>query len=351
MTMELLGIDIGFGFTKATDGSDMVVFKSIYGEATDIQFWADFARSSLNDYFHVTIDGRSYFVGDLAEKQSTVRHFTLSQEQLISAFIKVLALTVVGIFQKKEQPVGDPVNIVSGLPIGYYKQNKERFSQILLGRHSITYHLPDKSTATKEIFVDKVRLLPQPMGSVLNLIMDEAGRVSNGEMARQKIGVVDIGFRTTDFTILDSLRYIDRGSRTVDVGISNAFSVIAERLREKCGVAVELYRLYRAVGAGSIKIRGQELNFTKIRDQVYRQLAAKIAGEIERLWADEWDMDLIVLTGGGSVELAEHLQPMVTGNVMPLKRGADARLNNVQGYLKYGRHVWGKKEAADGAAR
>ena len=348
MNMELLGIDIGFGFTKATDGQDMVVFKSIYGEATDVQFWADFTRSSLNDYFHVTLDGRSYFIGDLAEKQSTVRHFTLSQEQLMAAFIKVLALTVVGIFQKKDLPLGEPVNLVSGLPIGYYKQNKERFSQQLTGRHNITYHLPDKSTSVKEIYIDKVRLLPQPMGSVLNLLMDDSGHVSDAELAQQKIGVIDIGFRTTDFTILDNLRYIDRGSRTFDIGISNAFSVIADRLREKCGVAIELYRLYKAVGTGTIKIRGQELNFTKIRDQVYRQLATKIASDIERLWADDWDIDTIILTGGGSVELAEHLQPLVTGNVMPVKRGIDPRLNNVQGYLKYGRYVWGNKEAAHG---
>jgi len=348
--MELLGIDIGFGFTKATDGNDMVVFKSIYGEASDTQFWADFTRSSLNDYFHVAIDGRSYFIGDLAEKQSTVRHFTLNQEQMIASFIKILALTVVGIFQKKDAPVGGPVSVVSGLPIGYYKQNRERFSRILAGQHSISYHLPDGELTTKDVYIDKVRLLPQPMGSILNLLMDDSGRITNTELAAQKIGVVDIGFRTTDFTILDNLRYIDRGSRTFDVGISNAFNVIADRLREKCGVAIELYRLYKAVDAGSIKIRGQEFNFTKIRDQVFRQLAVKIANDIEQLWADDWDIDTILLTGGGSVELAEHLKPLVTGNVLPVARGADARLNNVQGYVKYGRHLWAEGESGDDPA-
>ena len=36
--METLGIDIGFGFTKATDGKRDLVFKSVLGESTDIQF-------------------------------------------------------------------------------------------------------------------------------------------------------------------------------------------------------------------------------------------------------------------------------------------------------------------------
>ena len=30
--MQIIGIDVGFGFTKATDGQESVVFKSIYGD-------------------------------------------------------------------------------------------------------------------------------------------------------------------------------------------------------------------------------------------------------------------------------------------------------------------------------
>ena len=47
------------------------------------------------------------------------------------------------------------------------------------------------------------------------------------------------------------------------------------------------------------------------------------------------------------MELAEHLQPLVSGHVLPLKRGIDSRLNNVQGYLKYGQHIWGEGGEAD----
>ena len=36
--MEVIGLDIGFGFTKATNGKRSLVFKSVYGEASDMQF-------------------------------------------------------------------------------------------------------------------------------------------------------------------------------------------------------------------------------------------------------------------------------------------------------------------------
>ena len=42
------------------------------------------------------------------------------------------------------------------------------------------------------------------------------------------------------------------------------------------------------------------------------------------------------------MELAKYLQPLISGNVIPIDINVDARLNNVQGYLKYGRYIWGE---------
>jgi plasmid segregation protein ParM len=293
----------------------------------------------------VTIDNKSYFIGDLAEQQASVLHFTLDQEKLITEFVKILSLTVAGMFLQKGASINVPINVVSGLPIGYFKQNHERFNELLSGHHTITYHSHDGQETNKEIYINKVRMLPQPMGSILNLLMDDNGKIVDKDLANQKIGVVDIGFRTTDFIILDRLRYIDRGSRTIDSGISKGFSVIANKLREKAGVSVELYRLYRAAETGSIKMRGHGFAFAKIRDQVYSQLAGSIANEIDRLWADDWDIDTIILSGGGCRELAQYLQPLITGNVIPVDLSKDPRLNNVLGYMKYGRYIW--SEAGD----
>ncbi len=348
--MEVIGIDIGFGFTKATNGKETIIFKSIFGDASEIQFWADFGEGSPTDHIHVAIDGKSYFVGDLAEQQSSVLNFTLDQERLISDYVRILALTVTGLFFNNNAPINVPINVVSGLPIGYFKQNHERFNEILTGHHSITYHSHNGEKSTREIYINKVRMLPQPLGSILNNLMDADGKIVDEDLASQKVGVVDIGFRTTDFTVLDHLRYIDRGSRTIDTGISKGFSVISNKLREKCGVGVELYRLYKAAQEGSIKMRGHGFSFEKIRDQVYSQLAATIANDLDRLWADDWDIDSIILTGGGCRELAKYLQPLITGNVMPIDLNADPRLNNVLGYAKYGKYIWGEAAIENPAA-
>ena len=338
--MQILGIDVGFGFTKATDGKETVVFKSIFGEATEIQFWVDFQDRHLTEYFHVSVDGKSYFVGDLAEQQSDVVSFTLDQDRMIADFVRLFALTVAGLFPEREDAGETPLHVVSGLPVGFFKQYHDRFREALKGRHTITYHSPDGNRLTRKLRIEAVQLLPQPMGSVLNLLMDADGRITDTELARQKIGVVDIGFRTTDYTVFDKLRYIERSSRTMDSGIAKAYAVIAGKLHEKSGVNVELYRLFDAVRKGAIKMRGQGFNFAKIRDQIYAQLAGTIAGDMDRLWSNDWDIDTIVLTGGGCRDLAAHLQPLIAGNVRTASSQHDPRLSNVEGYLKYGRYLW-----------
>ena len=334
--MEILGIDIGFGFSKATNLKETLIFKSILGDATNIHFWSGFRDALRSEYFNVTIDGKSYFVGDLAEYQSNVRHFTLDQDKLINDFVKVLSLTAAASLADENNPVG----IVSGLPVVYFKEKKDVFSEILKGKHEIIYTRPDGHTVTKTIVIEKVCMMPQPIGSALNLVLGETGQLTDRDLAQKKLGVIDIGFRTTDITILDHLQYIDRGSRTLDTGISKAFSIISNKLRERSNTTVELYRMYKAVASGSIKIKGQEYNFASIRDQVYARLAEIIAGEIDRLWAEDWDIDKILFTGGGSMELARFLIPLITGNIIPLRTKIDARLTNVQGYVKYGRHLW-----------
>jgi plasmid segregation protein ParM len=122
--------------------------------------------------------------------------------------------------------------------------------------------------------------------------------------------------------------------------------VVSTKLREATGVNVELYRLYDAVARGHIKVRGRNIELRPLVDEAFRLLASSIAGEAERLWADDWDIDLMLITGGGGAVLAPHLKPLLNGEVLALDSNADARLNNVRGYWKYGMNIWSRAKQA-----
>ncbi len=339
--MDVVGVDIGFGFTKATNGRESVLFKSVLGEATDIRFRLPIIKTEAGPCMHVEMDGRAYFVGDFAEQHSDTREFTLDQERLLTEFSKVLTMTAIGnLFDSYAN-----VNVITGLPVGFYKDYNQRLMKMLKGIHEITFHNGDGTSESKRVNINNLKILPQPLGSILNLLMNEYGKFTNRELAKQKIGIIDIGFRTTDCCIFQGLQYIQRGSSTSDTGISESFSLIAKKLREESNVDIELYRLYKAIETGLIKIRGKEYSIAKLRDKVFEHSASIIATDIARLWADDWDIDLVVISGGGAMELAKYLQPLISGNVMPVETSIDARLNNVQGYLKYARYLWGNVES------
>ncbi len=342
--MKINGIDIGFGFTKATNGKEFIIFKSIMGEAIDIHFLMDIGKNDMAKSLHVTLDGQGYFVGDFAEQQANVRQFTLDQEKFISDFVKVFALTALGHLSHEYVPI----NVVSGLPVGFYKEYHQRLTKTLAGSHEVTFLMANGSSEVRRFNIGKIRIIPQPLGSLLNLIMNDRGMIVKGDLAKQKVGLVDIGFRTTDFCIFDHLRYVERGSSTTDTGISKCFSIISKKLREECGVNVELYRMYKAFETGDIKIRGKEFNISKLRDRVFANAARTIASDMDRLWADDWDMDAIVITGGGAMELTKYLHPLITGKFIPIEHNIDLRFNNVKGYLKYGRFLWGSSEPNTG---
>ncbi len=336
--MNVVGIDIGFGFTKATSGKDMLVFKSIFGEATDIQFREQLlGPSSPEEHLHIELDGESFYVGELAERQSHVRSFTLDQNQFITNFAKTMAMAALS----RLVSTNDNINIVTGLPVSFYRRHREELSGLLLGAHTMT--TLDASGARHEmrLTVDQVRVIPQPFGSLFNLMMGDSAELSDKRYVEEKIGVVDIGFRTTDYTISDKTKYSGRGSGSSESGIARAFSMIAAKLLEQTGVDVELYRMYDAVARGSIKIRGKTIDLRPLTEEAFSKLASAIATEVDRLWADDWDIDLIVVTGGGGAVLAPYLQPLLSGEVLGIDPTADSRLHNVRGYWKYGRNVWG----------
>src|SRR6185369_13601172 len=132
--MEILAVDIGFGFTKASNGNKSLIFKSILGDASDIQFRGKIIQdSSSDDHIQIEVNGRSYFIGELAERQSEVRSFTLDQTLFFNSHLKPLALAAAASMTSSFVPVG----LVTGLPIGFYLDYKDVITKNLQGDHKV----------------------------------------------------------------------------------------------------------------------------------------------------------------------------------------------------------------------
>ena len=335
--MQIIAVDLGFGFTKATNGLQSIVFTSVVGEADDRQFASQsLVQPSADDHLHFAFESGPVFVGEMAERQSNVRSFTLDQDRFVSELSMPLTLAALARLAR----AGEPIGLVTGLPISEYSRWQSELARQLAGRHSFTSLSPTGAEERIDLDIAEVQVMPQPFGSMYNLLLNRHGGIADRRLMQEKVGIIDVGFQTADFTVSDRTNFLDRSSHSTDSGIARAFSLIAAKLREKSGVSIEVYRLHEAVEQGRIKIRGNTYDLQKLTDHVMGQLATDIASSANDLWTDDWDIDSIVVSGGGGAVLSPYLTPLVQGRVVAVQDGKDHRLNNVDGFLKFGHHVW-----------
>ena len=344
--MQILGIDLGFGFTKATDGTRDIILKSVIGEAEPQYVDSIMDQGPDEGHVHLELDEGAVFVGELAERTSSLRTFTLDHDRFVTESSRTLTLAAASLLANGDEPV----RIVTGLPISTFRAKQDELASRMHGRHSFVKVEPNGQRRRMSITVEDVRVIAQPFGSLYESQLDGAGRVADRGRLKEKIGIVDVGFQTSDFTVADGGRFLERASSSTDAGIGKAFAAISGKLREKSGVTVELYRLYEAMLNRRIKVRGNTFDLSRLIDHVLNQLATDLASEINRLWADEWDIDAIMITGGGGSVLAPYLTPLLQGNVLPVQEAGDARMTNVRGFHKYGLHIWASDPVSAAAA-
>lgn len=332
-----IGIDLGFGFVKATDGEKDFIFPSVVGAGQDLTY-----RSELTTYvdpienLSVSIDGKKYFVGDLAIRQSDILSRSLGENHAQEKNTKVLLLTALALFVQGES---DEFNVVTGLPPSYYLANKDILAAMIKGNHTIMINV-DGVDQKKTIVVDKVKIIPQPMGTMFHKLFDSKGVLEDKEMARSKVGIIDVGFRTTDFTVVDKLEYIDKLSYSTTTGMSNAYGIIADYLRNNFRVYKENYEMDEIVQKAQIKVAGKVHSLEQVKKDAYEQVATKIMTEMNSIW-DQRDLDLILLSGGGGQAMAEYILPeLETASLVENSQTA-----NVRGYLKLAHKVFGFSEA------
>lgn len=331
---KLLGLDLGFGFTKCTDGEHSILFQSHMRRGI-----ADGRgeRESGGGLHSIQVDGEDHTVGDDAGGASLFEDFARRPERLFKTYGRHLVLTALAPFSHYETPMC----AVVGLPVAYFRQWETQLQESLTGYHKIGIYGDDGTCTRKNIHLPKVHVVPHPFGTFTNLIMDREGRFRSSGYTRQKVALVDVGFRTTDVIVVNAGRLCNRGSRTIEMGMANGFESIVHRLRHETDLIPDLDRLYKAIRMGFIRIEDQEYNLSNLRAETYQWLATALADRINDTLRDDWDLERVVLTGGGAADIGEELAPRLEGDVVMIEHAEDMRLSNAQGQLSLARHMWG----------
>lgn len=325
------------GFTKAYDGETHALFPSVIEPAATGTDAPDMEKGVGEAGYDIEIDGEGLRVGGRTGSSGTRQRNAPDSTALVSRFARPLLLTAAAAFSDRECPL----QVVTGLSVTDHPDLQNRLLEQLEGFHKMRFANPGNPSETRNIHIRKIRVFPKPMGTFARLVMGPDGAIAHGEYVDAKIGIVDIGFRTTDAIIVDRLRYCNRGADTFDIGTARCFDTITKRLRQESGVSVDTETLFQGLKLGYVKIKGQEYRLTNLKEQIYRQTALEIADRVNYLWKDDWDIDVIIMSGGGGHLLAGTVGDQFKGEVHLLENSIDSRMNNVMGYYLLGINTWG----------
>lgn len=335
-----IGLDLGYGFVKVTDGREGFIFPSVVGKGqVGSSLRIGLERPEPTDDLRITIDDQAYFVGNQAIRRSPQAFRGLSATRVEGNLLKVLFLSALSLFCQ------DPVSsftVVMGLPPGRMHLAEDLVSQ-LKGDHRVVRN-HDQEPEELTVRIERILVVPQGVGSYWAQVLDPRGQLlDHTQLLQGRIGMVDLGFRTTDLVVIEDGEYVPERSSTIPVGVASAYSEIASRLLSRYGLEKETYALDSAVLAGQINVSGQLVDITEIRDQAFAALATKLAVEFRSQWQLS-ELYRLLLVGGGSLVLGPYLLPHLPHAAVP----SDPITANSRGYWAWAQRLTKAMAAAPG---
>lgn len=326
MFPKQIGIDLGYGYVKVSDGSKEVVFPSTVGVGTDLRFNSLLMSfKKITDNMVITVDNKKYFVGDLAVRQSPIVSRSMGKNRVEDISAKVLLLAGLALFVENGE---QKFNVVTGLPVDYYQQYKDDWHLLMQGTHAIKFGNGSQERPML-ITIDKIQLIPQPFGTLYDRRLDTEGNLLENELANLKVGVVDIGYKTSDFALASDLEFVGKQSTSSEIAMSTAYNLITQRIQDKFKLEKESYEMDKIIESGVVRVNGVPQDITEFKREAFSVLADKIATEVNNIW-DKREIDVILLSGGGGRAIAEYFLPKFPQGVLV----NDSQLANVRGYLK-----------------
>ena len=297
--MHYIGLDVGFGYTKAVDGSKTILYPSIVSPEVDIPFRSGLEDSSNGlDNLAITLEGETWFVGKLALRQGQFARSTLDRVRTKTLEYRFLFLTALALLA--ESPF-DEFSIVTGLPVDDY-DDRSLIEESLSGRFHITMAGRDLQLNIRNIMV-----VPQPYGALMDLIFKDTRGNMDERYTEAQVGIIDIGFKTTDFVMVNKGEFIQKLSGSLKKGISTFYQVSIPKLSARYPGNWDLYMAEDALHKGFISSMGKRIEIDlRLFNPEMEGLAEEIASWIQSRWSNQ-PLDFLVLSGGGSLTLKPFL--------------------------------------------
>ena len=291
---QIIGADIGRGYVKGytvyNGEASECCFKSIVSLGREIDF------DDYKDPIYLEVDGDEYFAGILAEVEgysptsnNMESKVTLTAEKLLYALLDKLAAT-------------DNVKLVLGVPNKSY--NKRTLTEVIEAYKGKTIKIMNNITKRyKNVFIEDISIFRESDAALFWELRDRT-------TTNKPIGMVTVGFRTTEFTYFDKgMKFNDKKSKSLELGNKTALEYVQRELNDKYNLSKELFEIDSNTG-----------DYDILKEKGYRILSEKVAQEVDSYWVNTEEMD-IYFGGGTAQRMKIYNGTLVEGPQMATAKG------------------------------
>jgi plasmid segregation protein ParM len=312
---SVAAFDIGHSTVKVSASGKKFMFPSVAIPALRI---SDKNESAVADREKVIHAGKPWFFGETALLQGGLNWATgLSDDWIDSPEHSVLFL---GALKKLEQEqIEPPSMVVMGLPVQAMKSEKSHADRLLA---SVSGLLPNA----------EIKIVPQPFGAFSNITLDANGRpVPERLIHLISWAVIDIGFYTTDFILMNRGHWIEMASDSCP-GISMAAEHLMQRLANK-NIKIDMADADAALRQRSLNYYGQPVDIQEDVAEAIAIASSKIIDTAERYFAPHASkLNGVLVAGGGAQAVIDGLNAKWPHVML----AEDPRMSVVEGMRRFG---------------
>lgn len=342
-----VAVDLGYGFVKAISSSGKrVVFPALVGKGYERNLTELFGESK-NDLsnLQVSYQNENYFVGELAnESRSLSRIF--ERERYSHVYTQILLNTAIQLVTEGDER---PVKLSTGLPLDFYGSQAKDFKTSLVGNQPVLqWETGVLAGQQKQVEITDALVFPQGASAIFSALLNHDGNFSYPQFMHEgsMVGLIDIGFRTTDFVVVEIQKngsFIPKTklSGTIDEGVINLHRDIRQAFKKETGGAdLKEMHLNRILNQGFLPYKGKKISFDETIEASKNSIALNIVDRLKNAWGEEVDVfDGIFLAGGGGELFEPYIQKPFDNRLLKIQ---ESQFANTIGYLRLGNTIFAR---------
>lgn len=330
--VHFVGVDDGYAETKIVlpDGTRFrMASQARAGEVRDIAIQKTDSKTVCE---YQTPEG-VFAAGELEESDATA--FDAYPTSAMNRVVVTHALRRAGITN------GDDVAIATGLPVRRYYLSQDK-NVTLIGDKKKNL-LKNDVTAKDGSAVPKIvshEVLAEGVAAWIDYVMsrDASGKLKEDpKLVKERIGIVDIGGRTTDIAVVSNWNMKADRASTIDSGMIAIREAVREMLQDQFDVQINEGQLLQAMNTGSLKMWGKPHDASAAIEQAQRSVVNRIKTETLRCLGKGADLDQVIFVGGTVMALGNKLSDWFPNQSL----GKDPAFANARGLQKCAEYLRG----------